>query len=187
MPNGANQLRLIGTKLRMLRRERGLKLREVSAATGLSPGFISQLENDRVGASFASLFRLAHFYQINLSDLFRSIDVQERPILSRPGQRMSVLQTDQFRDEWLVSEPDCAMQVDIVTVKPDGSSGEPYTHGGEEFAYVLAGTAVISVGGKEYELAPGDLLYFKSTVPHAWRNAGNEEVRILFCTTPPTV
>lgn len=177
----------VGAKLKRLRTDKGLKLREVSEAIGLSPGYLSQLENDRVGASFSTIMALAHFYDLNLADLLRSLGEENPPILSRPGQRAASMQGDRYIIEWLVSEPNLAMQVDVVTMEPGASSGGAYAHGGEEFAVVLEGTCTISVGLKEYPLQKGELLYFKSESPHAWRNDGTQQAQVLWCTTPPTV
>ncbi len=186
-PSLNRHLSAISARLRKLRRERGLTLREVSKATQLSQGFLSQIENERVGVSFSTLIRLAHFYGVNLSELVHSVEDTSRPLVSRLAQRSPAIRTQDYSIEWLVSEPDCALEVDIVTVEPGGSSGGLYSHEGEEFAFILEGNCTVEVNGSQYDLKAGDLLYFRSDVPHGWRNTSESKARILWCTTPPTV
>jgi len=178
----------VGAKLRMLRKRRGLKLREVADAVGVSVGYLSQLEAGKVGASFSTLLKLTHFYGENLADLLRALENPERPLVSRSGSRSSVIKSGQFTIEWLVAEPDCRMEVDIMTVEPKGASGGSYSHDGEEFCLVLDGTLRLMVGEEQYLLEKGDLVYFKSVLPHSWENPSDSEIaRVLWCTTPPAV
>ncbi len=162
-------------------------MKEVAEAVGLSPGFICQLEAGKTGASFSTLMNLCHFYGRNLSDLLRVIATPSHPFLSRPGQRVSVIQQKQFDLEWLMADPNHLMEVSIMTIQPNGDCGQPYTHEGEEFCLVLEGNVRVSVDSDAYDLTPGDLLYFGSHQHHSWHNTGDTAARILWCTTPPKV
>jgi mannose-6-phosphate isomerase-like protein (cupin superfamily) len=42
------------------------------------------------------------------------------------------------------------------------------------------------VGGESRILGPGDAYYFKSTLPHRFRNLGREECEIVSASSPPT-
>ncbi|MDR2792585.1 MAG: cupin domain-containing protein [Treponema sp.] len=53
------------------------------------------------------------------------------------------------------------------------------THPGQEFDYVLEGRLLISVGGREFELGPGDSLYYDSQEPHGMKAAGGAGARFL--------
>ena len=60
-----------GTRLKQFREQRGLTLRQVSMVSGLSIGFISQVERDQTDPSLASLKKLATALDIHLSDVFK--------------------------------------------------------------------------------------------------------------------
>ena len=49
----------IGSQIKELRRRRGLTLREVAQKTGLSTGFLSQLERDLTDIAVDSLRKIA--------------------------------------------------------------------------------------------------------------------------------
>jgi quercetin dioxygenase-like cupin family protein len=53
------------------------------------------------------------------------------------------------------------------------------THPGQEFDYVLEGRLLISVGGHEMELGPGDSIYYDSNEPHGMKALGGMPARFL--------
>jgi quercetin dioxygenase-like cupin family protein len=72
----------------------------------------------------------------------------------------------------------------LVTVQPTEAIEEPYSHDGEEFAYVLSGELLFKISGTQYRLGPGDSIYFPATVPHAVHNDTGEPVRVVWVLTP---
>src|SRR5437870_1607754 len=64
------------------------------------------------------------------------------------------------------------MEPHLFRIAPEAGSGDPYTHEGEEFIYVLSGELEITLNGEEYCLKPGDSFYFESATPHRWKNPG---------------
>ncbi len=177
----------LAVKLRTLRNQKGLTLREVAGKIGVSAGYLSQLESGKVGASFSTLLKLTHFYGENMSDLLWSVENPDKPIVSRAENRRAIESAEGIYIEWLVSNSESKMEVDIITVGSGGSGGESYSHEGEEFCFVLKGIIKFSIGEQEYVLSEGDLIYFSSEMPHTWVNVAESEGKILFCTTPPTV
>jgi mannose-6-phosphate isomerase-like protein (cupin superfamily) len=70
---------------------------------------------------------------------------------------------------------------------PDADTGETMlTHAGEEGGVVVKGRIELTVGGESRVLGPGDAYYFKSTLPHRFRNVGREECEIVSASSPPT-
>ncbi|MCL2472325.1 MAG: cupin domain-containing protein, partial [Treponema sp.] len=53
------------------------------------------------------------------------------------------------------------------------------THPGQEFDYLLEGRLLLSVGGREMELGPGDCIYYDSTEPHGMKALGGKRARFL--------
>jgi mannose-6-phosphate isomerase-like protein (cupin superfamily) len=69
----------------------------------------------------------------------------------------------------------------LVEVNPDTET-KPLslnTHPGQEFDYVLEGRLLISVGGHESELGPGDCIYYDSNEPHGMKARGGKRARFL--------
>ena len=175
---------LPGQRFRRLRLRRGLSLAQVARATKVSVGFLSALERGQMRSSISTLRRIARFYRTNILSLFET--AAENPRLVRPGQRKILETTPGVRME-LLAWGQTAMEPHLFRIKPGGSSGESYSHEGEEFLHILRGDFEIWLNGKEhYQLKPGDSLYFESSTPHRWRNPGRSETLLLWINTPPT-
>jgi mannose-6-phosphate isomerase-like protein (cupin superfamily) len=63
---------------------------------------------------------------------------------------------------------------------------EMLTHAGEEGGVIVKGKIELTVGGETRILGPGDAYYFKSSLPHRFRNLGREECEIVSASSPPT-
>jgi transcriptional regulator with XRE-family HTH domain len=53
------------------------------------------------------------------------------------------------------------------------------THPGQEFDYVLEGSLLVSVGGHEMQLNPGDCIYYDSNEPHGMKAIGGKRARFI--------
>lgn len=173
----------IGTKLREARRSRGLSLEQVAAATGLTKGFISQVERDLTSVSVASLLNICNTIGLRIGSLFDPaprdlIRRSERPPINFGGRSVT---------EFLLT-PASQGRIQVIEsqIEPGGGSGdEPYSlAGAAEFVHVIRGELEITVHGDTYRLERGDSLTFSPRDPHSWRNAGQEETTVLWVLTP---
>jgi DNA-binding transcriptional MerR regulator/mannose-6-phosphate isomerase-like protein (cupin superfamily) len=173
-----------GVRFRRLRQRRGLSLAQVARSTGVSVGFLSALERGQMRASIATLRRIARYYGTNILSFFEPAGDNSR--LVRPTERKVLETTKGVRME-LLAWGNTAMEPHLFRIKPGGSSGESYTHEGEEFLHILRGEFEIWLNTDErYRMKPGDSLYFQSSTPHRWRNPGKTESWLLWINTPPT-
>lgn len=174
-----------GARLRAMRNAHGLSLRAASVASGLSTSFISALERNASSASVAALQRLTSTYGATLLDLFapagpvgRLVRPAQRPILELGGPGVRIEQ---------LAAGSTQLEPQLFVLDPGATSDGAYTHGGEEFLFVLEGSLTVWVGEEErYPLGEGDALSFPSTLPHRWRNDASRETRLLWINTPPT-
>jgi quercetin dioxygenase-like cupin family protein len=64
-----------------------------------------------------------------------------------------------------------------VTYEPGGTSsstGGLMRHPGSEYGHLLTGELVLTLGFEDTRLVPGDSICFDSTMPHRYRNDGDE-------------
>jgi len=182
-PAGDGNAGAIGAHLRQLRARRKQSLAQVAQAVGISVGFLSALERSQMSGSVGTLRKLARFYQTNILDFFDANGAGSRQV--RPAQRKVLQAGDGVRME-LLAWGNTVMEPHLFRVAPEAGSGDPYTHDGEEFIYVLRGDLEITVGDEQYRLRPGDSFYFESATPHRWKNPGRKETWVLWVNTPPT-
>lgn len=173
----------IGAHLRQLRARRHLSLAQVAEAVGISVGFLSALERSQMSGSVGTLRKLARFYKTNILDFFDVNGTGGRRV--RPTER-KVLEAGAGVRMELLAWGNTVMEPHLFRIAPEAGSGDPYTHEGEEFIYVLSGDLEINLHGEEHLLKPGDSFYFESNTPHRWKNPGREETVVLWVNTPPT-
>jgi DNA-binding transcriptional MerR regulator/quercetin dioxygenase-like cupin family protein len=173
----------IGAHLRQLRSAKELSLARVAKAVGISVGFLSAMERSQMSGSVGTLRKLARFYKTNILDFFDASESNSRQV--RPADR-KVLEAGKGVRMELLAWGNTVMEPHLFRIAPEAGSGDPYTHEGEEFIYVLQGDLEITVEGEHYRLEPGDSFYFESATPHRWKNPGRKETWVLWINTPPT-
>lgn len=174
----------IGTKLRTLRKRSGLAVSEVARRARISAGFLSAIELSQANASVATLQRLANVYGTTVLEFY---DLPRKPsAVMKPSMR-PLLRTESGVSMELLSTGTRLLQSMLFRVQPGSGSDGSYSHGGEEFIYVLNGTLEIWLDELEcHELHEGESFWFESTRGHRWFNSGDRETVLLWINTPPT-
>ena len=192
------RLRTIGVAIRSRRQELNMSLRELSKQSGLSIGFLSLVERGRSSPALTSLSNVAKALGVELSSFFPAEEEEQNeaeetkqrvsplPYVSRANDaaELSIILSQRIYKMLSPRVPGLVLEPIFVTVQPGDTIDEPYSHEGEEFAYVLTGELVFIVDGVEYRLGPGDSVHFRSTVSHAMRNDTDEPVQAIWVLTP---
>lgn len=185
---------LVGQRVRRLRTEAGVSLREQARALGMSASSLSELENARGGISLRRLQQVADHFGLHVTDLL----VEEgrangdgavarceviRSVATVPG----VLRGHGVRYQLLGSSQGHALQAAVVSFEPGGGyEDDKIGHPGEEFCYVVYGCVELLLGDDVYTLAQGDAVRFRAEVPHALRNPSLDGMTVVIgAATPP--
>jgi transcriptional regulator with XRE-family HTH domain/mannose-6-phosphate isomerase-like protein (cupin superfamily) len=75
----------LGLRLREVRMKSGLSLRAVARELGVSPSFVSQLENDRSRPSVATLYSLGQLLNVSMDELFDGVDAETSAAATKPS------------------------------------------------------------------------------------------------------
>jgi transcriptional regulator with XRE-family HTH domain len=175
----------IGARLRRLRLERRVPLTALSRRAGLSPGYLSQVENDLAMPSTTALGRLAEALGVPLSSVFEPHGerLPEHYVVRRASRRAVVYPGSKVHHELLV--PDLRGKLEAVYCKAARDTTSPtYRHEGEEVGYVIKGRVRVTVGEHVFVLARGDAISYPSHLPHFWHALTDTE--ILWVATPPS-
>lgn len=176
-----------GSRLKLVRESYKISQRELARRSGVANGTISLIELNRVSPSVSSLKKLLEGFPMTLADFF-SFDqpVQEQRYVFRAGE-----QPDLGRDGLRLlligaSVPSRQMRMLREQYAPGANSGaEPIVHAqGEECGLVTRGTVELTVDGQISVLSAGDGYYFPTTLPHSFRNIGQDEAEIISANTP---
>lgn len=177
-------MKTLGEKIRMLRKDKGLSLQQLSARAGCSASFISMVENDQVDPSISRLKGIAEGLGYTIIDLFQN-GAQEEVVMRKRDRKRIEFQTSKTAVEPLVP-PGAEKIIDarLAIIYPGGSSEGYYRHAGDEFGLVLKGQLDLIIEGVQYLLTEGDSFYFSSTRNHSFSNPGDEETHVIWVNNP---
>jgi transcriptional regulator with XRE-family HTH domain len=177
----------LGARLKHLRVNRRLSLRQLGEMTGTSASFISQLERGLTGASTASLNEIASALGVSVAMLF-----EERPLKSgdvlRRRERSSIPPAHGCHKMLLSRRPLADMEVYVGEFDIGGSTGpELYTHGNaHEMLVVLRGIIEVALGDACHVLEEGDCIEYATSTPHRTENIGSGRAEVMWIIAPPT-
>lgn len=109
-----SETHFLGTRIRGLRKRRGLTLAELAAQSELTAGYISQLERNLAYPSIPALFNIARSLGVTIQWFFASeaaVDPADAGYVVRRNTRMSVHYEDGIIDELLTPQPSRQLEI----------------------------------------------------------------------------
>ncbi len=167
-----------------------MSLKQLSDASGLSIGLLSQIERGTSSPSLRSLQALSRAVGVSPIWFFNDGKLpprEERDVVVRHGDgRRLELPHKRLMKELITPDLTGSLQMLIVNIEPGGSTGsETYAHEGEECGHVLEGELDLWVGKRHFHLDAGDSFRFASDLPHRSKNNGKVMTRVIWVTSPP--
>lgn len=170
----------VGQRLRSLREERSVSLRELARQSGISANALSMIERGLTAPSITTLAKLSQALEIPITALFRHEQARHKVVFQKAadwvrddleGCIMEVMGGGQFSGR---------MEAYQLTLLPGTREpGQAVLHTGQEFVFCIQGSVEYIIEDQVYTLQAGDSLMFTAQLPHAWRNPGADMARIL--------
>jgi len=181
----------IARRIREMRKKLGWTLDNLARVTGLSKGYLSQIENNEKTPPIGTLTKLAFGLGINVVHLITgepSGDQPKRIALGRLDRRIPINRPDasfgSVYESFAFNKPDRHMDAYVITVSPDYPP-QPMVHEGQEFLLILEGEQEFYYDGRTYLLGEGDAAYFDSNRPHMGRSSGDKPGKVLVVFSNP--
>jgi len=129
------------------------------------------------------LVEIASRFKVDLSELITGSTSKLKTFCyTKAGQAPEVTRRPMY-GYWNLAYNFHMKKAEPFLVEAAGETGEKplslNTHPGQEFNYVLEGRLLISIGGHEMELGPGDCVYYDSTEPHGMKALDGKAARFL--------
>ncbi len=176
----------IGQKIKSFRQELKITIPQLAESTGLSRGFISQVENDKVSLSLDSLQKIAEALHMPVKNFLD--DQPFEPVLTKNNSRSRIKSEGEHEIEILSAAFGRQLQVLIVDLPFGYQTGnQAHIQDGEEFILVLQGRVNVIQGKFSAILEEGDSIHLDGTYPHLCRNIENQLAKILVAATPPAL
>lgn len=176
----------LGLRTKKLRTDKGIKVRDLCAATGLAQSTISKIENGLMSPTFDVIQKLAAGLGVDIAQLFA-----DAPSRTTPGMR-AVTRKGQGRrhdagvyaHEVLCPEIEGKrMHAFITTIRARSLRDfkSLVRQNGQEFFHVLEGKVRVFTDIYEpLDLNGGDSMYFDTSMGHATVSVGEKDAQVLW-------
>ncbi|MGI8860147.1 MAG: helix-turn-helix domain-containing protein [Rubrobacteraceae bacterium] len=168
----------LGSRVKDLRKRRGITLEALAERSGVSRAMISKVERGEKNPTLVVAARIAEGFAVTLSGLLGTEERREVIVVPRE-KRMVMKDPETGFERQLLSPSFGARGIEFVrnVVPEESTSGEfpPHRRGVEEYVVVERGRLRAVLGGEEHLLEEGDALFFEADVPHRFDNAGEGE------------
>lgn len=166
-------LERIGSSLRSLRKSKKVTLQQMARETGLSTGYLSNIERNVTSPTLTNIQRICEVLNSSLGDLLERN--AEEKIVIRKADREILIEEPSMRVESIdFGIPNtCFLHVEMP---PDTDiRDEWWTHEFDEVGTVLEGAMWVDMDGKTFELHRGDSIYVKAHTRHNYYNKSKTE------------
>lgn len=173
-----------GGRIRELRRKAGLTLQALADESGISVGFLSQVERNKATPSLGTLAGLAAALGVEINWFIAT--PQPADAVTREGERPRFSLADSSLGyERLDTRLPGGTLSSLIIHLPEAYASEVTSHTGEEMLFVLEGRIRQTLGDAVILLGPGDSLHFMGDTPHSFANVGPGPARLLWTGTSP--
>jgi DNA-binding XRE family transcriptional regulator/mannose-6-phosphate isomerase-like protein (cupin superfamily) len=170
----ANNLEMaIGHEVRTYRKKLGITVADLAAATGMSVGMLSKIENGNISPSLTTLQALSKALGTPITAFFKGFEEPKSASFvkagegvnlerrgTRAGHHYSLLGHIENNTSGVVVEPY------LITLNAESDVFPTFQHEGMEFLYMLEGEVVYRHGDSLYRMQAGDSLFFDADAPH---------------------
>ena len=178
----------VGKKIRELRQQRKLSLRQLSEKVEVSPSAIQKIEQNLISPTLGTVLKIAKGLGTTLQSLLDEhtdardvvyLPAEKRRTITVPDLKISI----QSLADGLANQ---AFSAVLLTIRRGAKMKErEFRHQGEELQLCVKGKVKFVIRQETYLLEPGDSLRFASHLRHYWENVGDTEAQLLMICSPP--
>ena len=178
-----------GTRIRTLRKERGLSLEQLAAKSTVALATLSRIENGKGSGTFRTHQKIAEALDVPITELYRNLQEseQEAVLIEPESEEAESFSYDEKASAILLTRQVSRKQMlpQLIVLRPGGKTAlEQYRKGTERWIFGLEGAVEITVGSRKFRMTQGGTLYFKASLPHQFSNLDTSEVKLISVTSP---
>lgn len=180
---------ILGKRIKEIREQKRLTLKEVADGIDVTPSFISHIERGKANPSISTLKDIADLFGMTVGALLDSSvsHAHHHPVLRR-GERKTLTTARHAKYQLLSHGYEMNCELSLVEFAPGASTGEHrLTHEGVECAYVFSGQLRVELGDQVYLLKSGDSITYLSSVPHVVVNPTKRKAIAVWANSIPWI
>lgn len=176
----------LGSLIRKYRKEKDLKLIDLSTLTGMTSSLLSKIENGRMIPTVPSLFTIIQKLGISL-DVFFAEFVSENKFdgyVHIPANAFQPYEKEEEADGFSYfsilenSFEGGTIQLSLLKLEP-GCSRALVTTAAYEILYVVDGSIDYQLDEQFIKIKAGDVLFFDGNIPHVPQNNSRKKATLL--------
>ena len=180
---------MLGEQVRNIRKSRGITLKVLAEQTGLSIGYISQIERNLTDPSLSTLRKISSALDVP-TYLFMGEAEADNTLTTRKNQVITLSQPhSNIRYHLLTPMPSAEfvpqsliIGFELEAYSKDGEC--PVIHPSEEIIMVQSGELDVIIGTERIHLLEGDSTLIRSNLPHIVENTTDRQTTGISVFTP---
>jgi len=177
---------MLGNVIKKIRMEKQLTIKEVAARANVTSSLVSQIENNKANPSINSLMAIAKALHVPIGSFFDGIESEHTfdPVVRADHRK--VLRTQSGVTFYLLMPELKSHSIEFIynVYEQGGSTGDMYSHKGEECGLVLEGRLEVISEDHTYILEAGDSIVLDSSKPHKLTNVYDGKTIAVWVDSP---
>ncbi len=172
----------IGSRVKELRKHKKITQSELAQALGMTPGAISQIENDLVSPSLTTLIQLSSIFNKSMDYFLSSSQNPDKKGYAVYNKLSQVASLNKNLDIYrLFENANLTIEAYLAVLKKGKSvQGPVILHKGREFINIVKGSMYCTIEGDVHYLKEGDTLVIETSFIEKIYNKGAHDCRFYY-------
>lgn len=158
---------MIGKRIRKRRKSQNISLERMAKRTGLSVGYLSNLERDLTSPTFDNLVKICAAMGVGVVELISS-SIEFQPVVQKEKREMVYSRDYHATVEYTTDTQNPQSMTGLCVTVFDDQKEISYGHEVDELGVVVKGSLIFILDGETFVLNEGDSIYIRVNTPHTW-------------------
>ena len=172
----------VGARLKTLRSERYLSMRELALKANVAVSFISKIESGKTSPTIMTLQKILEALNVTVVEFF-SEDLKDKLSDSIVFKQEDMKSLKDEERQWFFAfpaEPEIKVVMTYEEFRPFTQVRELESHLQDICGYIIDGELTLEVPGRNiFKACKGDSFYIKSGIEHIAKNDKNEVLKMI--------
>ncbi len=172
----------VGDRLKRIREDLGISMRELAAKADVAASFVSRIEAGKASPTIMTLQKLLGALDVEVVDFFRQENAPDpaAQVVFRQRDMQTLCEADRLWTFAYPSHPDIGIVMTYEEYQPETELVEVEQHTRDTYGQILSGQLTIEIPGCGTFLAKrGDAFFLKAGTKHASRNSGKSVLKMV--------
>ncbi|MBA7934812.1 helix-turn-helix transcriptional regulator [Klebsiella sp. RHBSTW-00215] len=163
----------VGQRIKEIRKQQSKTLQQLSAESGLSSGYLSNLERNVISPTIYQLQKVCFALNVNITDVLTVHDTPVSPVVRADERDVFFAEKGKVKYEMLSPGENDIEAICITVEKGITYERTSWGHDYDEIAIITQGSLCIEMLDQEFVINAGDTIYIKKNTLHTFKNIGD--------------